>query len=163
VLGCAVHVVLCCAVLHYTCVVPHMDLHTVLRTASCLDCCSDWYGLLSLTCGFFRSKRFVSFSLCDAVMCCALLYVLQAGAGLVGSCLGSGPGAARRFQMALEESIARHFPGNHAINCMCHSSENFYRYVHLRCEQKALLRILYTPLHGQLLELGRPYKTRKRF
>jgi hypothetical protein len=53
----------------------------------------------------------------------------QAGAGLVGSCLGSGPGAAQRFQMALEESIARHFPGNHAINCMCHSSENFYRCV----------------------------------
>lgn len=52
----------------------------------------------------------------------------QAGAGLVGSCLGSGPGAAQRFQMALEESIARHFPGNHAINCMCHSSENFYRF-----------------------------------
>jgi hypothetical protein len=55
------------------------------------------------------------------------VYVLQAGAGLVGSCLGSGPGAAQRFQMALEDSIARHFPGNHAINCMCHSSENFYR------------------------------------
>lgn len=58
------------------------------------------------------------------------LCVLQAGAGLVGSCLGSGPGAAQRFQMALEDSIARHFPGNHAINCMCHSSENFYRYGH---------------------------------
>jgi hypothetical protein len=59
--------------------------------------------------------------------CCRNVCVLQAGAGLVGSCLGSGPGAAQRFQMALEDSIARHFPGNHAINCMCHSSENFYR------------------------------------
>lgn len=53
----------------------------------------------------------------------------QAGVGLVGSELGGGPAAARRFQAALEDSIALHFPGNHAINCMCHSSENFYRYV----------------------------------
>jgi hypothetical protein len=53
----------------------------------------------------------------------------QAGVGLVGSCLGGGPAAARRFQAALENSIAQHFPGNHAINCMCHSSENFYRWV----------------------------------
>jgi hypothetical protein len=51
----------------------------------------------------------------------------QAGAGLVGSRLGGGAAAARRFQAALEGSIAAHFPGNHAINCMCHSSENFYR------------------------------------
>jgi raffinose synthase len=53
----------------------------------------------------------------------------QAGVGLVGSALGGGPAAAREFQAALEESIATHFPGNHAINCMCHSSENFYRCV----------------------------------
>jgi raffinose synthase len=53
----------------------------------------------------------------------------QAGVGLVGSALGGGPAAAREFQAALEESIAQHFPGNHAINCMCHSSENFYRCV----------------------------------
>jgi hypothetical protein len=53
----------------------------------------------------------------------------QAGVGLVGSALGGGPAAAREFQAALEESIATHFPGNHAINCMCHSSENFYRWV----------------------------------
>lgn len=51
----------------------------------------------------------------------------QAGVGLVGSVLGGGPAAARQFQAALEDSIAQHFPGNHAINCMCHSSENFYR------------------------------------
>jgi raffinose synthase len=53
----------------------------------------------------------------------------QAGVGLVGSALGGGPSASREFQAALEDSIARHFPGNHAINCMCHSSENFYRCV----------------------------------
>eukprot|EP00882_Tetradesmus_deserticola_P029817 GHRQ01033432.1.p1 GENE.GHRQ01033432.1~~GHRQ01033432.1.p1 ORF type:complete len:290 (+),score=96.95 GHRQ01033432.1:669-1538(+) len=52
----------------------------------------------------------------------------QAGVGLVGSALGGGPAAARQFQAALEDSIAAHFPGNHAINCMCHSSENFYRF-----------------------------------
>lgn len=51
----------------------------------------------------------------------------QAGVGLVGSVLGGGPAASRLFQAALEDSIAQHFPGNHAINCMCHSSENFYR------------------------------------
>lgn len=59
----------------------------------------------------------------------------QAGVGLVGSVLGGGPAAARDFQAALENSIARHFPGNHAINCMCHSSENFYR-----CEQWCVTR-----------------------
>jgi hypothetical protein len=70
---------------------------------------------------------------CVLVLCCAVLCAVQAGAGLVGSCLGSGSGAARRFQFALEDSIATHFPGNHAINCMCHSSENFYRCVGVVC------------------------------
>lgn len=34
----------------------------------------------------------------------------------------------RRMHAALESSIAAHFPGNHAINCMCHSTENLYRF-----------------------------------
>jgi Raffinose synthase or seed imbibition protein Sip1 len=53
----------------------------------------------------------------------------QAGVGLVGSTLGGGPAVASHYQSALEDSIARHFPGNHAINCMCHSTENIYRCV----------------------------------
>ncbi|KIY92808.1 hypothetical protein MNEG_15155, partial [Monoraphidium neglectum] len=52
----------------------------------------------------------------------------QAGVGLVGSVLGGGPAASREFQAALEGSVARHFPGNHCINCMCHSTENMYRF-----------------------------------
>lgn len=36
-------------------------------------------------------------------------------------------------QSALEASIAKHFPGNHAINCMCHSTENLYRWVGYLC------------------------------
>ncbi len=51
----------------------------------------------------------------------------QAGVGLVGSALGGGPALSRQFQGALEDSIAQHFDGNHAINCMCHSTENLYR------------------------------------
>ncbi|GAX76619.1 hypothetical protein CEUSTIGMA_g4065.t1 [Chlamydomonas eustigma] len=59
----------------------------------------------------------------------------QAGVGLVGSALGGGAalshrgGAAlsHRFHQALEASVLKHFPDNHCINCMCHSTENLYR------------------------------------
>ncbi len=51
----------------------------------------------------------------------------QAGVGLVGSALGGGPYLSRVFHSALEDSIATHFSNNHAINCMCHSTENLYR------------------------------------
>lgn len=54
----------------------------------------------------------------------------QAGVGLVGSVVGGGPATARDFHAALEKSIQQHFPGNHAINCMCHSTENMYRFTH---------------------------------
>jgi len=53
----------------------------------------------------------------------------QAGVGLVGSELGGGPALAAQYQTALEDSVARHFQGNHVINCMCHSTENLYRFV----------------------------------
>jgi hypothetical protein len=52
----------------------------------------------------------------------------QAGVGLVGSALGGGPLLSSRFHAALEASIQKHFPANHAINCMCHSTENLYRW-----------------------------------
>lgn len=52
----------------------------------------------------------------------------QAGVGLVGSRMGGGPAAALRAHDALEDSIAANFADNHAINCMCHSTENIYRW-----------------------------------
>eukprot|EP00803_Ostreobium_quekettii_P005322 evm.model.scf_2114.1 EVM.evm.TU.scf_2114.1 scf_2114:2316-14243(+) len=52
----------------------------------------------------------------------------QAGVGLVGSVLGGGPAASAKYHAALEESVAKHFPGNQVINCMCHSTENIYRF-----------------------------------
>ena len=51
----------------------------------------------------------------------------QAGVGLMGSVLGGGPHAALEYHTALEDSVQAHFPGNHCINCMCHSTENLYR------------------------------------
>ena len=51
----------------------------------------------------------------------------QAGIGLMGSKRGGGPAVAAAFHGALEDSIRTHFPGNHAINCMAHSTENIYR------------------------------------
>jgi raffinose synthase len=52
----------------------------------------------------------------------------QAGIGLMGSKRGGGPAVAAAFHGALEDSIRTHFPGNHAINCMAHSTENIYRW-----------------------------------
>ena len=52
----------------------------------------------------------------------------QAGVGLAGSTEGGGPQAALHLNGALEDSVAAHFPGNHCINCMCHSTENLYRW-----------------------------------
>jgi len=51
----------------------------------------------------------------------------QAGVGLIGSVLGGGAALAYKWHVALEESVEKHFPGNHVINCMCHSTENLYR------------------------------------
>lgn len=42
--------------------------------------------------------------------------------------MGGGPAAALKAHSALEDSIATHFKDNHAINCMCHSTENIYRW-----------------------------------
>lgn len=62
----------------------------------------------------------------------------QAGVGLIGSALGGGPAVAQQYHLALEESIKQHFPSNDCINCMCHSTENFYRQVYCRAT---------TPMH----------------
>ena len=52
--------------------------------------------------------------------------------GLIGSRLGGGPAVAARYHAALEDSIARYFPNNAMINCMCHSTENLYRCARMR-------------------------------
>lgn len=52
----------------------------------------------------------------------------QAGVGMVGSVTGGGAAVAARYHAALEASVAEHFPENDAINCMCHSTENIYRW-----------------------------------
>ena len=47
---------------------------------------------------------------------------VQATSGMLG-----GPAKAAEYHSALENSALTHFPGNHVINCMCHSTENIYR------------------------------------
>lgn len=53
---------------------------------------------------------------------------VQALVGALGYGLGGGPQLTYAYHKALEKSVARHFPGNHLINCMCHSNENLFRY-----------------------------------
>ena len=52
---------------------------------------------------------------------------VQASVGLMGSNCGGGPDLTYKYHTSLEDSIQKHFPGNHCINCMCHSTENLYR------------------------------------
>ena len=57
---------------------------------------------------------------------------VQSGVSAVGDGVGGGPHIARLYTEAMENSVAERFPsGNGAancINCMCHSTENLYRY-----------------------------------
>ncbi|GFH12520.1 uncharacterized protein HaLaN_08226 [Haematococcus lacustris] len=69
----------------------------------------------------------------------------QAGVGLVGSALGGGPALSRTFQAALERSISNYFPSNHAINCMCHSTENLYSRLALALALQVFLAALLQP------------------
>jgi hypothetical protein len=52
---------------------------------------------------------------------------VQGTVGLMGSKLGGGPDMTRKYHQSLERSVQASFPGNHCINCMCHSTENLYR------------------------------------
>ena len=63
----------------------------------------------------------------------------QAGIGLAGSALGGGPTVGKRYHAALEDSVEQHFPGNHCINCMCHSTENLYRWASPGLQQASSL------------------------
>ncbi len=47
-----------------------------------------------------------------------VLEQVGSGAGEPGA-----PAIAAAFHDALEDSVESRFPGNHMINCMCHSSE----------------------------------------
>jgi raffinose synthase len=53
---------------------------------------------------------------------------VQSTIGLVGSGgAGGGPALAATWHASLEQSVKDNFPGNHLINCMCHSTEDLYR------------------------------------
>ena len=51
----------------------------------------------------------------------------QSTLDMIGSSLGGGSALSGAYHAALEESVARHFPGNACINCMCHSTNDLYR------------------------------------
>ncbi|KAL4534616.1 hypothetical protein Ndes2526A_g05500 [Nannochloris sp. 'desiccata'] len=57
---------------------------------------------------------------------------VQGTIGLAGSSAADGspggPALAAAYHRSLEASVARHFPGNHLINCMCHSTEDLYNF-----------------------------------
>lgn len=60
---------------------------------------------------------------------------VQSGVTAAGSGVGGGPRIARLYTQAMEESVSKNFrPDDHegsainCINCMCHSTENLYRY-----------------------------------
>ena len=55
---------------------------------------------------------------------------VQGTIGLAGSAANGGPALAAAYHASLEASVARHFPGNHLINCMCHSTEDLYNFQH---------------------------------
>lgn len=56
---------------------------------------------------------------------------VQSTIGLAGSgTAAGGPSLASVYQSSLENSAAKHFQGNHLINCMCHSTENLYNMTH---------------------------------
>ena len=51
---------------------------------------------------------------------------VQSTIGLAGSAVNGGPAFAATYHDSLEDSIKANFPGNHLINCMCHSTEDLY-------------------------------------
>jgi raffinose synthase len=57
---------------------------------------------------------------------------VQSGVSSAGDGVGGGPHISKLYMKAMEASVSKRFPsGNGAvncINCMCHSTENLYRY-----------------------------------
>lgn len=76
--------------------------------------------------------------------------------GLIGSAMGGGAALSATYQAALEGSVARHFRGNHAINCMCHSTENLYRWAEARGSGRRGRELHAMVLRVRRLCLGRP-------
>ena len=58
---------------------------------------------------------------------------VQGTLGMCGQGLGGGAAISQQHHASIEASARTHFPGNHFINCMCHSSEDIYR-----CTARAL-------------------------
>jgi hypothetical protein len=54
----------------------------------------------------------------------------QSGLGALAAGIGGGPHVVRQYTAALEASVRASFGAQHAINCMCHSTENLYAYQH---------------------------------
>jgi len=54
----------------------------------------------------------------------------QSGLGSLAAGIGGGPHVVRQYTEALEASVEESFGAQHAINCMCHSTENLYNYKH---------------------------------
>jgi raffinose synthase len=57
---------------------------------------------------------------------------VQSGVSALGAGVGGGPHLAKIYVNAMENSVAQNFRGENGavncINCMCHSTENLYRY-----------------------------------
>lgn len=58
---------------------------------------------------------------------------VQSGVSAAGSGVNGGPHVAQIYTEAMEKSVAENFPSENSgavncINCMCHSTENLYRY-----------------------------------
>ena len=58
---------------------------------------------------------------------------VQSGVTAAGSGVGGGPHIGRLYTQAMEESVSKNFVSDengaiNCINCMCHSTENLYRY-----------------------------------
>jgi hypothetical protein len=92
---------------------------------------ADLPGLLSVRCTPCAPASQPARPAKPAVRPAPLLTLLRAAPApcpsRAGSAVGGGPALSRSFHAGLEESVAEHFPGNHCINCMCHSTENVYR------------------------------------
>lgn len=110
------------------------DMHEYLMASG--GCSSS---RLSLSCFYFLFSK-VSYSILPLGVT-GVKVDCQAGVGLIGSVLGGGAAVAYAMHSALEKSAEKHFPGNHVINCMCHSTENIYRYViHIHVHSVVLKR-----------------------
>ena len=83
---------------------------------------------------------------------------VQGTVGMCGKGFGGGAAISRRFHDALEDSVQQHFPGNHMINCMCHDTQDLYRYLpavalNSSCRNRdALMR--WVPDHAARIQLG---------